>query len=260
MAQRLNGLFAVHKPVGITSTTVSNGIKEIIRKGLKSCHDGRDQETKKLEGGRTQRGKLRIGHGGTLDYEASGVLVIGVGKGTKALGSFLKGQKKYVATGQLGIATDTHGSNGKITQVSSYDHITEEKFFEALNRFQGQIEQVPPVYSALKVNGERMSTLAYMGVDVQPKPARPVTVYGLKCVSFEPPSFVLEIVCGGGFYVRKLIHDLGKEVDCCATMTALERTQQGPFHLGQNVLRSNEWTFERILEVLEDIQQPYYKP
>lgn len=237
----LHGLFAVHKPAGVTSASVTNQIKEVISQGL-------------TENGKRKQGALKVGHGGTLDYNASGVLVIGVGKGTKALEKYLKGPKKYKAVGLLGKATDTHSEDGKLVEVLPHDHVTEDRFLQVLNTFQGRVKQIPPLYSALKFRGHTMASLVAAGFPVEPKPARLVTVYNIHCQSFQPPIFKIEITCGGGFYVRKLIHDIGKELGSCACMKALVRVQQGPFVLYKNVMEQDEWLYHKILESLMNIK------
>ncbi|XP_071476966.1 pseudouridylate synthase TRUB1-like [Diadema antillarum] len=196
-----------------------------------------------------------MGHGGTLDMHATGVLVVGIGKGTKQLASYLQGGKTYVAHGCLGNATDTMDASGEVTESSEFGHISESDFKGALNNFVGNIMQAPPLYSALKVQGERMSDLVKRGVKVAPKPERPVQVYSLRCLTFNPPDFTIEVSCGGGFYVRKLIHDLGKRLGSCAHMTALCRTKQGYFTLDKHALLEDRWTLQDILRAVEEFQE-----
>ncbi|XP_071827573.1 pseudouridylate synthase TRUB1-like [Apostichopus japonicus] len=245
-AKFLNGLFAAHKPAGVSSASITNHIKEVIIQGLKQ------QGEVKVSGGNNPTTTIKVGHGGTLDLNASGVLVLGIGRGTKALGPYLKGQKKYKAVGLLGKATDTHSEDGNLTVELPYDHVTKDKMLDVLMNFRGIVKQVPPIYSSLKFKGHTMASLAAAGFPVEAKPARMVSVYNIHCTSFKPPTFSFEIACSGGFYVRKLIHDIGKELGTCACMKSLERTQQGPFHLRKNVLEERDWTFPKILEALKD--------
>ncbi|XP_071948585.1 pseudouridylate synthase TRUB1-like isoform X2 [Antedon mediterranea] len=194
----LNGLIAVNKPPGVTcsdlldniKTKLFNEISEALPLGI--------------------RRQFKIGHGGTLDKNAEGVLVLGIGSATKNLTQVLKGNKKYEAIGCLGSATNTYDSSGTVVCSHSYSHVSREDLEKALETFRGNILQVPPIYSALKLNGKRMSDLAHRGQHVDPKPARPVTVHSLECTHFSSPQFNLTLHCGGGFYVRSLIHDLGK--------------------------------------------------
>ncbi|XP_022097726.1 probable tRNA pseudouridine synthase 1 isoform X4 [Acanthaster planci] len=206
----LNGLFAVVKPKGITSAGVVNQLKQVlVREQRQQLLEFNSSSRARNTNDRPPR-RFRIGHGGTLDFNASGVLVIGIGRGTKQLASLLKGNKRYLAVGCLGSSTDTQDALGKVVQQSPADHVTKEMIASSLQPFVGDTMQVPPVYSALKIGGVRMSDLALRGKTVMTKPARPVTVHSLKCVEFSPPYFTLDVHCGGGFYVRQLIEDLGQ--------------------------------------------------
>ncbi|XP_069679256.1 pseudouridylate synthase TRUB1-like isoform X2 [Periplaneta americana] len=190
-------------------------------------------------------GALRVGHGGTLDHTATGVLVVGVGFGCKVLPKFLHGSKKYRVTAQLGVSTDTYNESGKIIRECSYDHISRDMLEAALTRFHGKILQTPPLYSALKLHGQRVADLTRAGVSVQMEP-RSVTCHSIHCLDFSPPYFTLEVHCGGGFYIRSLIHDLGNVLGSCAHVRELHRFQQGPF-TEQEMLDSDDWTVPNIL-------------
>ncbi|XP_072177175.1 pseudouridylate synthase TRUB1-like isoform X2 [Diadema setosum] len=273
---RLNGLFAVVKPAGITSANVVDRLKTVLlrdigyreehgeqllhgecRESIEAGEKGGSPNCAMYKTGWTNKKcyKLpKIGHGGTLDMHATGVLVIGIGRGTKQLASYLQGGKTYVAHGCLGKATDTMDASGEVTESSEFGHISECDFKGALNNFVGNIMQAPPLYSALKVQGERMSDLVKRGVEVAPKPERPVQVYSLRCLTFNPPDFTFEVNCGGGFYVRKLIHDLGKSLGSCAHMMALCRTKQGYFMLDKHALPEDRWTLQDILQAVEEFQ------
>ncbi|XP_040598209.1 probable tRNA pseudouridine synthase 1 isoform X3 [Mesocricetus auratus] len=197
----LSGVFAVHKPKGPTSAELLNRLKErlLAEAGMPSP-----------EWNKRQRQTLKIGHGGTLDSAAQGVLVVGIGRGTKMLTSMLSGSKRYIAIGELGKATDTLDSTGKVTDEKPYDKITQEDIEGILQKFTGNIMQVPPLYSALKKDGQRLSTLMKRGEAVEARPARLVTVYGISLLRFQPPLFTLDVECGGGFYIRSLVNDIGK--------------------------------------------------
>uniref|UniRef100_A0A4W3IJ22 tRNA pseudouridine(55) synthase n=3 Tax=Callorhinchus milii TaxID=7868 RepID=A0A4W3IJ22_CALMI len=193
-----------------------------------------------------KRQVLKMGHGGTLDSAATGVLVVGIGNGTKMLSAMLSGSKKYTTVGEFGKATDTLDTIGKVTEEKPYDHITKEDLENALEKFKGNIMQAPPLYSALKKGGQRLSCLARKGEAVEARPARPVVVHSLSVQDFSPPLFTLEIECGGGFYVRSLVSDLGKELSSCAHVKELERTKQGPFTLEEHALPEEKWTIDEI--------------
>ncbi|XP_036191767.1 probable tRNA pseudouridine synthase 1 isoform X2 [Myotis myotis] len=219
----LSGVFAVHKPKGPTSAELLNRLKEklLAEAGMPSA-----ELTKR------KRQTLKIGHGGTLDSAARGVLVIGIGRGTKMLTSMLSGSKRYTAIGELGKATDTLDSTGKVTEEKPYDQITQEDIEGILQKFTGNIMQVPPLYSALKKDGQRLSTLMKRGEVVEAKPARPVTVYSLSLQKFQPPFFTLEL-------------------SSCANVLELTRTKQGPFTLDEHALPEDKWTIDDIAQSLE---------
>uniref|UniRef100_A0A673W0L2 tRNA pseudouridine(55) synthase n=1 Tax=Salmo trutta TaxID=8032 RepID=A0A673W0L2_SALTR len=214
--QSLNGLFAIYKKEGPTSADVLNSLKEAL-----------------------------------LKEAASGVLVIGIGNGTKMLSTMLAGSKKYMAVGELGKATDTLDATGNVVHEKLYDHITREAFEEKLKQFTGDIMQVPPLYSALKKDGKRLSVLLKQGHEVEAKPARPVTVYNLSLQDFTPPLFTLDVECGGGFYIRSLVDDLGKALSSCAHVRKLIRTKQGQFTLDDHTLQEEHWTLQHIVQSMQ---------
>ncbi|CAG7714502.1 unnamed protein product [Allacma fusca] len=225
-----SGIFAVNKIKGVTSAETLNRLKVIIRDGLEPEFHGYP---------------LRMGHGGTLDLSAVGVLVVGVNWGCKKLPSMLHGSKSYVVVGQLGIATDTYNETGQVIDELPCAHVKEKDLQDALKTFVGDIWQTPPVYSALKLNRRRYSDLAREGIQVTPK-ERKVRCYSAECTDFSPPFFTLHVRCGGGFYIRSLVHDLGKALNTCAYVRQLQRIQQGPFTL-HDCLSENEWTTGNIL-------------
>ncbi|XP_040293758.1 probable tRNA pseudouridine synthase 1 isoform X1 [Bufo bufo] len=247
----LNGLFPVYKPPGVTSAQTLNDLKSRLLRGQpRGSQAGLKEFTKR------KKQTLKIGHGGTLDSTASGLLVVGVGEGTKMLGAMLTGSKKYMTTGQLGKATDTLDASGTVTQEKPYDHITREELEKALERFTGNTLQVPPLFSALKKNGKRLSCLVRSGAEVEAKPARPVVVYSLTLTDFRPPLFTLCVECGGGFYVRSLIRDIGEALSSCASVNELIRTKQGPFTLDDDTLREDRWDLEHVARALQTSTPP----
>nr|XP_057917892.1 probable tRNA pseudouridine synthase 1 [Doryrhamphus excisus] len=240
--QSLNGLFAIYKKHGPTSADVLNKLKEVLLKEA-GVQNTNPRKRKKQN--------LKMGHGGTLDSAATGVLVVGVGNGTKMLSTMLSGSKKYTAVGELGKATDTLDATGSVTFEKDFKHITRLDMEEKLHSFVGDIMQVPPLYSALKKDGQRLSVLLKKGHKVEAKPARPVTVYNLTLHEFKPPLFTLDIECGGGFYVRSLVDDLGKALSSCAHVKELIRTKHGQFTLEHHALHEEHWTLEHIAKSLQ---------
>ncbi|XP_038678052.1 probable tRNA pseudouridine synthase 1 isoform X2 [Scyliorhinus canicula] len=227
--QSLNGLFAIHKKKGPTSADVLNILKTKLLKeaGIKQHPMKRKRQA------------LKLGHGGTLDSAASGVL------GKK------RGEKKYTTVGELGKATDTFDALGMVTEEQSYDHITKNDLESILKKFTGNVMQTPPLYSALKQNGQRLSCLMKKGEAVEAKPARPVVVFDLSVQDYNPPLFTLNVECGGGFYVRSLVNDLGKELSSCAHVKELIRTKQGPFTLDEHALQEEKWTIDEVVKAIE---------
>ncbi|XP_028586033.2 pseudouridylate synthase TRUB1 isoform X1 [Podarcis muralis] len=236
-----SGLFAVYKAKGCTSAAALNRLRAKLLAEAGMPKLSRRKKNK----------MLKIGHGGILDSSAAGVLVVGIGKGTKMLSSLLAGSKKYTAVGELGKATDTFDSTGKVTEEKPYDWITKEDLENVLQKFTGSIMQVPPIYCALKRDGQRLSTLVKKGEVVEAKPARQVMVYSLTLRSFKPPFLTLDVECGGGFYVRSLVNDIGKELSSCATVLELTRTKQGPFTLEEHILYEDKWTIDEVARSLE---------
>jgi tRNA pseudouridine55 synthase len=172
----------------------------------------------------------KVGHGGTLDPMATGLLPILLGEATK-LTVYLQGQdKEYLATVRLGIATDTLDATGNVTNERSVPPLTAGEVRAALGRFVGEIEQVPPMYSALHAGGRRLHELARAGIAVERAPRR-VRVYALELVECALPRLRLRVACGSGTYVRSLAADLGEALGCGGHVEALVRTRVGGLRL-----------------------------
>lgn len=174
----------------------------------------------------------QIGHAGTLDPMATGVLVLCVGKATRLL-EYLTGQpKSYQAVITLGVATDTYDADGQVTATLPVPALSTADLEQALATFRGEIMQVPPAYSAIKRDGVASYTRARRGEDVQLEP-RPVTIYGLNLLSFDGARLQLDVTCSAGTYIRSLAHDLGAMLGCGAHLSALRRTAVASFTLSQ---------------------------
>ena len=190
----------------------------------------------------------KIGHGGTLDPIATGVLPLCIGPATRFADSILLGKKAYRLTVKLGTATDTYDSEGETVAQSDPSAIDREAVEGVLPRFRGTITQVPPMYSAVKHNGQRLYNLARAGVEVERK-SRQVEVARLEITRWAPPEFDLELTCGHGFYARSLANDLGEALGGAAHLSALQRTRAGKFELGgavkidelETAVKSGEW-------------------
>lgn len=181
---------------------------------------------------RVLRGRLgvkKIGHGGTLDPNATGVLVVGVGRGTKKLKDIIGLDKEYEAEITFGKIADTYDADGKISDVGGVLPRL-AAIEDVLKNFEGEFEQVPPKFSAKKIGGRAAYKRARAGEDFEVKPAR-VKVDALDILSYENPILCLRIVCGKGFYVRSLAHDLGQKLGCGAYLSNLVRTRVGDFRL-----------------------------
>ncbi len=173
----------------------------------------------------------RIGHGGSLDPLATGLLVVMLGKATSSASSLLGGDKEYLADVRLGLATDTQDISGRTLSEKDPSSVTREGLAEALRAFRGEIEQIPPMFSALKSHGERLYDLARRGITV-PRPPRRVTVRQIDLVDFVPPVARIRVLCSKGTYIRTLASDLGERLGVGACLSALRRTASFPYLVG----------------------------
>jgi tRNA pseudouridine55 synthase len=201
----VSGVLVVDKPVGLTS----HDVVQIIRRGTNI---------------------RRAGHTGTLDPRASGVLVVLIGPAVRLSEYVSASDKRYQATIRLGSSTDTFDAEGRITSSASVDSITEEQFEEILEQYVGEIEQVPPPYSAIKVGGRKAYEMAREGEEVNLEP-RVIQVYSLELLEWDPPEAVVDVFCSSGTYVRSLANDLGNALGVGAHLVGLRRTKSGRFTL-----------------------------
>lgn len=191
----------------------------------------------------------RIGHGGTLDPMATGVLPVFVGTATKAVEFAEKGDKEYIAGLRLGLVTNTQDSTGETLETRPVG-IGRDELEAVLPRFTGAIEQVPPMFSAIKIQGKKLYELARKGQEVERKP-RPVTIHALEVLEQTAPDrFLLRVRCSKGTYVRTLCHDIGQALGCGGCMDALRRTMAAGFTIGQAV------TLEQVQEQREALLLP----
>ena len=237
----MNGIFNIDKPYGISSMDV---IRQI----------------------RNATNISKVGHGGTLDPLASGVIPVAIGNSTRLLEYILNNNKKYLAEITLGVSTNTYDREGEITKQADTSHINQEDIEELLKNFKGEVSQIPPMYSAIKSNGKKLYSLARKGINVE-RPPRTTIVYSILLKSYDNPIMKIEISCSKGFYVRSLANEIGELLNCGAHLTNLRRTASGSFLISQSNKLST--VIEKILygdtkdilldptDYLENIDQIY---
>lgn len=217
----MDGILNVNKPLDWTSHDVVTKIRNLL-------------------------GTRKVGHTGTLDPQATGVLLICIGKATKLVNFLADEDKEYVATLHLGVVTDTMDPTGRVLEErSSNISLSEEEAKAVLSSFVGEIEQVPPMFSAVKKGGRPLYKLARMGKTVRREPRR-VNIYELELLEFALPYLTLRITCSKGTYIRVLAADIGSKLGCGAHLKALERTRVGKFRLQDSL------TIERMRHLVAD--------
>ncbi len=210
-------------------------------------------------------GGAKAGHAGTLDPQATGVLVICLGSATKISSFLIEGVKEYEGRALLGVSTDTQDGAGQVVATRPVE-CDEAAIREGSRRFVGAIEQVPPMFSAVKIGGQKLYRLARRGMVVD-RPSRSVTVHSFAIERVELPSFDFRVVCSRGTYVRSLVHDLGEVLGCGAHLQSLRRTKQGPFALeraldwaaltgpgGADAIRERTISIEEALAFLPEVR------
>ena len=176
----------------------------------------------------------RVGHAGTLDPIATGVLPICFGQATRLMEFMVDGRKIYKAEFTLGAATDTYDAEGTQTQTGDASSVTREDVEAKFDDYMGVILQTPPMYSALKHEGKRLYELARAGIEVE-REAREVVVHDLELLDWAPPKLSIQVECGRGFYMRTFAHDLGISLGCYAYLSELERSKSGAFSIGDTI-------------------------
>jgi len=200
-----SGLLLVDKPIGITSFKLVHIIKKIFN-------------------------VKKVGHCGTLDPLASGLMIVLVGKYTKFQDKFMKQDKVYYAEIKLGLKTDSGDLDGKIISQSDFSHVTKELIKTACKSFVGKINQIPPMYSALKVNGQKLYELARKGIIIDRKP-REITIYSIDLIDYKNDTFSIRVKCSSGTYIRTLAEDIGTKLNTDTVLTKLVREQIGNYKL-----------------------------
>lgn len=225
----MNGIININKPLGITSHDVVYRLRKLL--GIK-----------------------KIGHTGTLDPDASGVLPMCIGRGTKVADMLTAKDKQYVAEMTLGLATDTLDASGTVTETAEIN-VTEQDIENAIQKFVGDIEQIPPMYSAIKVDGKKLYELAREGVEIERKP-RSVRIDNIEVldIDLEENKISIRVDCSKGTYIRTLCDDIGRELGCFAHMSKLERTKSGRFDI------KDAYTLLQIEEMLKNGDMGFLVP
>lgn len=223
------GILNIYKPTKITSFDVVRIIRKLTN-------------------------EKKVGHCGTLDPEACGVLPICIGKATKAIDYIMENNKVYVAELKLGEVTDTYDIEGKVIRQCDVN-VTVEEVMEAVYSFKGNIKQVPPMYSALKVNGKKLYELAREGIEIE-REARSITIHDIKVLEINLPYVKMEVNCSKGTYIRSLCYDIGEKLGCGAMMSALERTATGKF-TKENSINIESLNKENIYDYIIPIENAF---
>lgn len=211
---RLHGLLVIDKPAGFTSHDVVAKIRRIT-------------------------GERKVGHAGTLDPMATGVLPVAIGDATRVIEHLAGASKAYRAEITFGVATDSLDADGRVTAVDPDVSLDRLRLEEILARFTGPFEQLPPMHSAIKIGGVRLYELARQGQEIE-RPARPVIVHAIDLVAWQPPVATIDVHCSKGFYVRSLARDLGEAAGTVAHLSNLVRLSTGPFSL------EDAWTLAEL--------------
>ncbi|ELU5586185.1 tRNA pseudouridine(55) synthase TruB [Clostridium perfringens] len=233
----MNGVINIYKNTGMTSFDVVAMVRRVAK-------------------------MKKVGHTGTLDPAASGILPVCLGKATKIIDYIMENKKVYRVNLKLGMVTDTYDLEGEVLREKDASHITKDEILNCINSFVGTIDQVPPMYSALKQNGVRLYELARQGIEVH-REARKVTIYSIENIKIESNDNIqMDVCCSKGTYIRSLCYDIGEKLNVGATMTALERIQNGPFtkeeainieDLTEELLEKHIISIEKALDSFEKI-------
>lgn len=218
--RNISGIVLLDKPLGITSNTALQKVKRLFS-------------------------AAKAGHTGSLDPMATGLLPLCLGEATKVSGYLLDADKSYTGTIKLGIRTSSADAEGEVIETRPVENISEKKIQTVFNQFLGEIDQIPPMHSALKVNGQPLYKLAHQGMEIERK-SRPVTIFNLTLLRFEGDEIDIAVDCSKGTYIRTLAEDIGQALGCGAHLCALRRTATGPFELEDAI------TFEELEVLLED--------
>ena len=224
----MNGVLNIFKPKGMTSFDVVREVKKVCK--IK-----------------------KVGHTGTLDPEATGVLPVCIGKATKIIDYIMDSEKIYEVTFKLGLKTTTYDLEGEILEERDSSFLKYEEILNTINSFKGEYCQVPPMYSALKQNGVRLYELARKGIEVE-RPGRNITIYNIEDIKIDNPYISMKVTCSKGTYIRSLCYDIGVKLGVYAAMTELCRVKTSRF-LIENSVNINELTKDNLTQNLISIEE-----
>ena len=228
----MNGVLNIFKPKGMSSFDAVRIVKKVAGTG-------------------------KVGHTGTLDPEATGVLPICIGKATKIIDYIMNSEKVYEVTLKLGIRTTTYDLEGEVLEEKDCNHLTDVEILQAVNSFIGEYSQVPPMYSALKQNGVRLYELARKGIEVE-REGRLITIYNIEDIKINNPYISMKVSCSKGTYIRSLCYDIGEKLGVFATMTELNRAKTSVFSQEESI-NINDLTKENINEYILSMEEALEK-
>lgn len=231
----MNGVINVFKNKGMSSFDVVRIVRKVSR-------------------------EKKVGHTGTLDPEATGVLPVCLGKATKIIDYIMKAEKSYFVTFKLGIKTTTYDLEGEVIEEKDASKIDDKDILDAINSFKGEYLQVPPMYSALKKNGVRLYDLARQGIEVE-REGRNISIYEIRDITISNPYISMEVTCSKGTYIRSLCYDIGEKLGVGATMTELRRTKTSIFNEAEsiNIDDISEENIENSIITMEEALRNYPK-
>lgn len=228
----MNGVLNIFKPKGMSSFDAVRVVKNVAGTG-------------------------KVGHTGTLDPEATGVLPICIGRATKIIDYIMDSEKVYEVTLKLGIRTTTYDLEGEVLEEIDPSHLTEEEILNSINSFKGEYSQIPPMYSALKQNGVRLYELARKGIEVERK-GRLINIHNLEDIKINNPYISMKVTCSKGTYIRSLCYDIGEKLGVFATMTQLNRAKTSVFSQEKSI-NINELTKENINDYILSMEEALEK-
>lgn len=228
----MNGILNIFKPKGMSSFDAVRVVKKVAGTG-------------------------KVGHTGTLDPEATGVLPICIGRATKIIDYIMDSEKVYEVTLKLGIRTTTYDLEGEVLEERDPSHLTEEEILNSINSFKGEYSQIPPMYSALKQNGVRLYELARKGIEVERK-GRLINIHNLEDIKINNPYISMKVTCSKGTYIRSLCYDIGEKLGVFATMMQLNRVKTSVFSQEKSI-NINELTKENINDYILSMEEALEK-